>query len=43
MGERIYVGPENVEEVSIVWNENGYKRITVTTLDGKMYTVESDD
>ena len=42
MSEHMYFDSEDIEEVSITWNEDGYKRITVTLKSGEDYTVESD-
>ena len=42
VSENMYYDSEEIEEVSITWNEDGYKRITVSLKSGEEYTVESD-
>ncbi|MEC1177640.1 hypothetical protein P9B03_04015 [Metasolibacillus meyeri] len=40
--DHLYLCSEDIEDVQIVWDEWGYKQISVILKNGKMYTVESD-
>lgn len=44
MSETQYLSPsvEEIEDVRIVWNEDGYKLIEVELKNGESYLVESD-
>lgn len=42
MTEIMYFEPEEIEEVNVVWNEEGHKRIEVSLKNGEKYVVESD-
>lgn len=44
MSETQYMYPtaEEIEDVRIIWNEDGYKLIEVELKNGERYTVESD-
>lgn len=38
----LYLDSEEIEDVRIVWNEYGYKKIEVNTKDGEWFVVEAD-
>ena len=40
--EYLYPSAEEIEDVRIIWNEDGYKQIQVELKNGESYTVESD-
>jgi len=44
MSETKYIYPtvEEIEDVRILWNEDGYKRIEVELKNGESYLVEND-
>lgn len=41
--KHLYLDPEDIENVRIVWNEYGYKLIEVDLKNGETYLVESDN
>ena len=42
MAEDMHFDSDDIQDVEIRWNEDGYKRITVILKNGEEYTVESD-